>query len=200
MHHLLSVKKNAFAWSIRTYSMKFLVIWRKFTMIAKTLFRCFFADTWFHRLSRAFCRSCKSWRQCTHGHSAGHLAAIGKSGNARLNVSLWDPVVSWCVFLGIHTIGSICVKMPAAANFGPGANPQSAFRASNTTLCFLFPYSYMQLWRQVVFFLSCRFVHLWWSCRLQWTLDDCKISCTLPGWWFSLGVWSLYSGAFIVRL
>lgn len=34
------------------------------------------------------------------------------------------------VFLGVHIMGSICVKMPAAPNVGPCVDPQAAFRIS----------------------------------------------------------------------
>lgn len=48
--------------------------------------------------------------------------------------------LSVCVFLRRHTIGSICVKMPAAADFGFRANPRSAFgveRRSAARSCFI---------------------------------------------------------------
>lgn len=63
-------------------------------------------------LSELVAKLCNNTHSQTH---SSHLAAIVQNGNGHVRLSLWELFVSACVFLGVHTIDPVCVKMPVAA-------------------------------------------------------------------------------------
>lgn len=102
--------------------------------------------------------------------------------------------LSVCVFLRRHTIGSICVKMPAAADFGFRANPRSAFgveRRSAARSCFI-PGRNSRLHVCVMYDNTNTPTHTWegdWERADSYDLTLSFSACRWSEWGWSLG-WS----------
>lgn len=129
----------------------------------KTSYVDYFADTQLPRLSHAFWISLKSSHKYAHRHTAGIWLQLYKAETHMLDYH-WENCLCLCVFFWVYTHNRPCL-CENACGCGLGANPQSAFRSSNTSLLFLFPS-----------FLEAALLSLmWWKTR--------TVNSYTPTWW-----------------
>lgn len=105
--------------------------------------------------SQAFsCRLLCSPSEDTHAHTHTRIHSLTHNTVAiwlqlhKAETRMWEYIIQRtvvAVFLGLHIMGSICVKMPAAPNVDPCVDPQAAFRISVIRLLFWLSWAFWEL-------------------------------------------------------